>query len=229
MRNSTRGEQRRLVAAGAGAHFEDGVALVGLVLRAAASSGSSAPDPAPAPSASQLLLGQRLHLGIGAGVRQHGARDFDLALASLQLADRSRPPASARNTPSRRARSPADRPALRGQRSRQILMALDDAVELVASSRNDPHSRFILLTIWPRRREAEQAAEKLFSGAFAVSLGGQGAQRRRWWMQQPVDQQAGRRFGIAAGLRQHLPARSRRNAAAARRWMRRRQRPARPG
>ena len=81
-----RAEQRRLLAAGAGADFEDRVALVVFVLRQ-----QGQPDlelelgEAPAQRA-HLLLGHRLHVGVVAGFG-HLRRGRELGLGAAQILD----------------------------------------------------------------------------------------------------------------------------------------------
>ncbi len=87
MRNSTDGEERRLLAAGAGAHLEDGVALVGLVLRKQHQLDALLQLRQPALQHGDFRLGEAAHVGIVVA-GEHRLEICELALRLPELGDR---------------------------------------------------------------------------------------------------------------------------------------------
>ena len=82
------GEQRRLVAAGAGADFEDGAFLVGRILRQQRDAQLLFERLEPQLGLAQLLFGEARHLGVGRGIVQHGLEAGDFRALRAVIADR---------------------------------------------------------------------------------------------------------------------------------------------
>ena len=80
-------EQRRLLAAGAGAHLEDGVARVGLVLGQQHQLHGALGPRELLLEAAILLVGEGAHLGIDRGVVLHGGGLVDPVLQDAQALD----------------------------------------------------------------------------------------------------------------------------------------------
>ena len=95
------GEQRRFVAAGAGADFEDGVLVVGLVLRQQQQLDVALQRCDALLQLRQLGLGQRPHLGIGRPVGEHRFEVGDFAFRPIAARGSWPPCPAARNIPRR--------------------------------------------------------------------------------------------------------------------------------
>ena len=192
------GEERRFLAAGAGAQLEDGVALVGLVLGQQQKPHLLLELGNALAELGQLGLGQRAHLRLarlGKELRRDPSRSARARLSaampstsgdsSLNSFD------SLPNSPPSRAGSASAALSSSWRRTSLSSLASKRALAHVSSSspsRNNRRNKRL------HRRDIGSAAR------------GQIAQRLRGIVQQPVDEKPRRRRGIEATLRHHLVA-----------------------
>ena len=106
MRNSAAANERRLLAAGAGAHFQDGIALIGLVLGQQGDLHLLVELGSFCLTLAQLLLGHGLHLGIAGGIGRQRREIVRSAWAFCRARGCARPSARDRHIRATCARNP---------------------------------------------------------------------------------------------------------------------------
>ena len=187
------GEERRLLAAGAGAHFEDGVALVGLVLGQQHEPHLALELGEPLVERGQFASGERTHLGIGlAGERRQVVALGARGLEGRDLLDERREVAVFL----RQLGEVAAQPRRVGERGGELGMAPHQFVE-PALQRAFAHPS----SSSSARRNSRRSSAAI--AAASCSPRRQLAQRLGRRVQQAVHQEPRRRLGVEPALRHH--------------------------